>query len=127
MSGLSDLSQLLATMRPVLHDAPYGYALAATCPSGAFACVAEDEGLTVVALHSVLASADIDPGPAWARISLTVHSDLAAVGLTAALSKALAAQGISANIVAGFHHDHIFLPWDRRHDALSALTELSNA
>ena len=62
----------------------------------------------------------------WARISLTVHSDLAAVGLTAAIAAALTSRGISANVVAGFYHDHVFVPWDRRGDAMAALRELSD-
>lgn len=125
MSAISDLSRLLATMEPVLHDSPYGYAVAAAPIKAAFAHVAEEEGLTVIATQAALQAAGVDPGPAWARISLSVHSDLAAVGLTAAIARALAEKGISANVVAGFHHDHIFLPWSRRYDALAALKALS--
>ena len=80
---------------------------------GDFAIVREAEGLTLIRP---------DPAGNWARISLGVHSSLDAVGLTAALSARLAEAGISANIVAGLHHDHIFVPWDRRHDALAALS-----
>ena len=83
-------------------------------------------GPTVIAPHAALQAAGVDPGAEWARISLTVHSDLAAVGLTAAFARALADKGISANVVAGFYHDHIFVPWLRRHDALNALQELSH-
>jgi len=124
MPAISELSRLLATMEPVLHDSPYGYAVAPAPIEGAFAMVAEEEGLTAIALQTVLQAAGVDPGPPWARISLTVHSDLAAVGLTAAFARALADAGISANVVAGYHHDHIFLPWARRHDALAALKAL---
>ena len=126
MPGVSDLSRLLATMEPALHDSPYGYAVVIAPVEGAFAHVAEEEGLTVIASHAVLLAAGIDPGPPWARISLSVHSDLAAVGLTAALATALADKGISANVVAGFHHDHIFLPWPHRYEALAALKALSH-
>lgn len=125
MPGISDLSRLLATMEPVLHDAPYGIVLTKAPLDGAFAQVAEEEGLTAIALQSTLQAAGADPGPPWARISLSVQSDLAAVGLTAAFARALADAGISANVVAGYHHDHIFLPWARRHDALAALKALS--
>ena len=61
-----------------------------------------------------------------ARISLSVHSALTAVGLTAAVATALAARRISANVVAGFHHDHILMPWDRRMAAMAALQTLSD-
>jgi uncharacterized protein len=84
----------------------------------AFALIREDEGLTAIRTH---------PEGEWARISLEVHSSLSAVGLTAALSKALAEADISANIVAGIRHDHLFVPWDRREDALGCLKALSQA
>ena len=124
----TDLTILLRTMQPDLHDTPYGFAVwpGGALPFAPFATVAEAEGLTVVAPLAVLAEAGLEVDP-WARISLTVHSDLAAVGLTAAFASALAREGISANVIAGVHHDHIFVQWDRRFDALAALRELSRA
>ena len=118
-----DLAILLARMEPDLHDEPYGFAVwEGAPPFRPFATVAEAEGLTVVAPLSVLGG-----GEAWARISLTVHSDLAAVGLTAAFATALAEVGISCNVIAGVHHDHLFVQWDRRTDALAALRALAHA
>jgi uncharacterized protein len=127
MAAEQDLQVLLRSMEPVLADAPYGFAVwpGGTLPFAPFATVAEDEGLTVVAPLAVMAAAGMASAP-WARISLTVHSDLAAVGLTAAFATALAGVGISANVIAGFHHDHIFVPWGRRADAMAALQDLSN-
>ena len=58
-------------------------------------------------------------------ISLTVHSSLEAVGLTAAFSRALADEGISCNVVAGYYHDHIFVPLNDTDRALRALKRLS--
>jgi uncharacterized protein len=81
---------------------------------GAFALIREAEGVTL-----------IRPGSGWARITLGVHSSLAAVGLTARVADALAAQRISANMVAAFHHDHVFVPWERRDEALAILRELA--
>lgn len=126
--GERDLARLLRGMEPVLHEAAYGFAL---WPGGAmpfvpFATVAEAEGLTVVARLDEMAQAGL-VSASWGRISLTIHSDLAAVGLTAAFSAALAAEGISCNVVAGLHHDHLFVPWERRGDALGALERLANA
>jgi len=106
-------------MRPNLDDQPYAFellALDAPLPIGVFALIHEPEGTTLIA-----PSAD----GAWARISLSVHSSLSAVGLTAAIASALADRNLPANIVAGYHHDHIFVPWDRRHEAMRALTLLS--
>jgi hypothetical protein len=54
-----------------------------------------------------------------------VHSALDAVGLTAAFAAALTDEGVSANVVAGFFHDHLFVPEDRRHDAMQTLQDLA--
>lgn len=126
--GERDLAVLLRSMEPVLQRGPHGFAVWAggTLPFTAFATVAEDEGLTVIADLAVMRAAGMISEP-WARISLTVHSDLAAVGLTAAFAAALAGVGISANVIAGVHHDHIFVPWDRRAEAMMALKALSDA
>ncbi len=122
----TDLAVLLRTMEPVLFPDPYGYAVCdGPLPFAAFATVAEDEGMTVVAPLAAIQAAGLVSDP-WARISLTVHSDLAAVGLTAAFAGALGRVGISCNVIAGVHHDHLFVQWDRRADAMSALKALSN-
>ncbi len=132
MHGENDLSELLRTMQPHLAAGQQGYGHLAPgqdLPPGlvAFATVAEAEGLTVVAAAADLARHGIPHVPGWARISLTVHSDLAAVGLTAAVAAALTAGGISANVVAGYFHDHFFVQWDRRYDAMAILARLSAA
>ena len=82
----------------------------------AFALIREDEGLTVIRPH---------PDGEWARISLKVHSSLSAVGLTVALSTALAKAGISANVVAALRHDHVFVPWNLRDEAIACLQSLA--
>jgi hypothetical protein len=117
--GLTDFGLLLAEMRPVLHDEPYGFEMLdpdAPLPAGVFALIHEEEGMTLIAPF---------PDGGWARISLTVHSSLSAVGLSAAVAGALADRGLPANIVAGYHHDHILVPWERRHEALQTLATLS--
>jgi hypothetical protein len=62
---------------------------------------------------------------AW--ITLTVHSDLQAVGLTAAVATALAQSGISCNVVAAAFHDHIFVPVESAKEALSVLQQLQKS
>ncbi|WP_294120117.1 ACT domain-containing protein [Sphingomonas sp.] len=114
MSGERDLTRLLAALEPQLYPERYSFTTTVdpTLEDGDFAIVREVEGLTVVRL---------DPSGEWARISLGVHSSLDAVGLTAALSARLADIGISANIVAAYYHDHIFVQWDRRDEAMACL------
>lgn len=116
MSGETDLARLLAGLAPALDEVEYVFETVREAPplGDAFALIREDEGVTI-----------IRPGPGWARIALNVHSSLAAVGLTAAVSQALTAEGIPANIVAAAYHDHLFVPWDRRADALAILHRLS--
>jgi len=86
----------------------------AVLPDDGFALIREVEGITLVR-----------PGEGWARITLDIHSSLDAVGLTARVSAALAERGISANIIAALNHDHVFVPWDRRDEALAALRGLA--
>ena len=132
MSGETDLDRLLSGLDPLLHDMPYGFALITPrdgLPAGLlpFALVWEDEGLTVISTLDALAHAGLAVESPWARITMTVHSALAAVGLTDAMAGALTEAGISANVVAGFHHDHVFVPWPRRDEAVAVLRALGQA
>jgi hypothetical protein len=132
MPGETDLAVLLRSMKPVLHDEPYGYAVASGQPDPmvvehAFAVIREAEGTTFVATQSQLKNAGLNTPDVWARISLDIHSSLSAVGLTAAFATKLGSKNISANVIAGYYQDHIFVQWDRRHDALRALQEFSQS
>lgn len=129
MTGETDLGRLLKGMAPELRGLDWGYATAATLPPAVtpFATVQEDEGLTLIAPMAQLAAAGLAAQGPLARITLTIHSALEAVGLTAAVSAALAAEGISANMIAGFHHDHIFLPAHDADRAMAALRRLTDA
>ena len=114
---VSDLAGMLAGMAPVLDARRWDFAvIAGDPPAEAFALIREDEGLT-----AIIAVTD----GAFARITLMVHSALEGVGLTAAVSGVLAGAGIACNIVAGYHHDHLFVPWQRREEALALLQRLS--
>ena len=122
-SGETDLQTLLATMRPALRQGAYEFVTKEDPSSDDFATavvvVREDEGVTLVRLT---VESNLD---AMAWITLTVHSSLQAVGLTAAVSTALAGRGIACNVVAGFHHDHLFVPWMLRTEAFEALLALT--
>ena len=122
---VSDLAGMLAGMAPQLDPQPCRFDLldeARPTPDlmKAFALIREEQGVTAIMPQEREGIAgDL------ARITLMVHSALDGVGLTAAVSTALAEQGIACNVVAGFHHDHLFVPWDRRNEALATLRTLA--
>ena len=128
MSGETDLQKLLLHMEPVQQAGSYVYAsipsLEQINPSDIIMTFREAEGITLI-LDKALADQrglPYDFVAAW--ITLTVHSALEAVGLTAAFSRALADAGISCNVVAGFYHDHIFVPEADADRAMAVLRSL---
>ncbi len=104
--------------------APHGADLSALSP---VATVVESEGLTLVLpeAQAVRAGFAVLFRAAW--ITLTVHSDLQAVGLTAAFATALGQNGISCNVIAGAYHDHTFVPVEQAQLALAALRGLQQS
>lgn len=86
-------------------------------PIGTRASCTEEEGLSLV----VPIEAAPDDAIPMRCITLKVHSSLEGVGLTAAVAGALADHGIAANMVAGFHHDHVYVPSDEAESAVDIL------
>jgi len=127
---IANLAVLLRSMEPVLHGGVYAYCVvpheANIAGLSPVATVSEAEGLTLVLPeeHAVNAGFSVLFRAAW--ITLTVHSDLQAVGLTAAFASALGQAGISCNVVAGAYHDHIFVPVEQAQQALAALQSLQH-
>lgn len=132
MSGERDLGRLLAGLAPALEPRPQVFAklagkLEPELVATAFAIVREREGVTVVLAADHAARFGLPTTPQWARITLSVHSALEAVGMMAAVAAVLAAAGIAVNPVAGWHHDHLLVPWDRRDEAIRLLVTLAAA
>ena len=128
MSGESDLDRMIATMRPVVRDGEFVFVSLAERPDvECLATVVEDEGVTCVVRRAVADEQGFAYDFVAGWITLEVHSALAGVGLTAAVSVALAGQGISCNVFAGYFHDHLLVPIDRRDIAVEVLRELSSA
>ena len=88
----------------------------------AIASFREAEGLSLILPVQAAAQAGFDTSLPMAQITLQVHSALDGVGLTAAVATALAEAGIPCNMVAGYHHDHAFVPEDRADEAVQILT-----
>ncbi|MCX2968502.1 ACT domain-containing protein [Streptomyces sp. TRM70308] len=128
MSGERDLSKLLTGMRPDLRPGPYVFStVPGPVPDGVrpVVTVAEDEALTVVVPRAEADAAGLSYDYVAGWITLRVHSALAAVGLTAAVATALADAGISCNVVAGYHHDHLFVPYEVASVAVAVLEDLA--
>ncbi|MER5350660.1 ACT domain-containing protein [Kitasatospora sp. NPDC002551] len=128
MAGERDLTTLLRDLRPLLNPGRYVYCTLPTkVPAGLrpVATVAEPEGVTVVVAQEEADALGLPYAYVAAWITLRVESALEAVGLTAAVATRLAEEGISCNMVAGYHHDHLFVGADDADRALRALEELS--
>ena len=130
MPPVTDLHKLLSTLSPFLEEGEYVFC---TAPDPValplhlepLATVREPEGLSLILSSEAALRTGLSFEGPFRLIRLRVQSSLEAVGLTAAVSQALAAEGISANMIAGYHHDYILVPAKRAGDALAALEELS--
>ncbi|GAA3276250.1 N-acetyltransferase [Paenarthrobacter aurescens] len=128
MSGEIDLKTLLESLHPVARDGEYVYALwphGRPLEGGIEAAVREAEGLTVVLRRDEADALGLSYDFVATWITLQVHSALEAVGLTAAVSAALTHAGISCNVLAGFHHDHLLVPSAEAGRALEVLRLLA--
>ncbi|MDL5158613.1 ACT domain-containing protein [Actinomycetospora termitidis] len=120
---MTELPALLADMSPRLREGRYVFSVlpdGGPVPADAVVTVTEDEGRTAVVPWPGPEGAEYDC--AW--ITLEVHSSLSAVGFLAVVCSALAEAGMSVNPVSGFHHDHLFVPWEDREAAMGVLRGL---
>lgn len=130
-SGETDLRRLLISLAPVLLKPDYVFCTVAHATHVDFrelkplASFREDEGLSLILEREVADRGGLSYASVFRAITLTVHSSLDAIGLTAAVAGKLAEHGISANVVAASYHDHIFVPRDKAEQALKLLAALS--
>lgn len=129
MAGIKDLDILLSSIDPILDERSFVFCtfpefhwddVHQLNPIGFFH---EKEGLTLIITQQEAIDKNIDYESVYKLISLNVHSSLDAVGLTAAFSAKLAEKNISANVVAAYYHDHIFVPEEKAEQALAAISE----
>jgi uncharacterized protein len=124
------LSTLLKTMRPKINPGVYVYAClesSQAIPAGALGVFREREGITVILEKSEAEALKLEFAFECAWITLEVNSALEAVGLTAAFSTVLGRAGISCNVIAAYHHDHLFVPIQDASRTLEVLEALSLA
>ncbi|MEF0939503.1 ACT domain-containing protein [Rhizobium sp. BR 362] len=131
MPGITDLKLLISSMKPNLVDGEFVFCSVPVSaltnyvhlnPIGMFQ---EKEGMTLILPIEAARRARLPAEPVMRMITLDVHSSLEAVGLTAAFATALGNEGISANVIAAYYHDHIFVPTADAARAMAALKALS--
>jgi hypothetical protein len=131
MTGETNLATLLATMSPVLMTGEFVFLSFPDAVYGDYAnlkpiaSVVEAEGLTLVVEKTRADLVGAQYQSSFSGITLEVHSSLDAIGLTAAFSAKLNEHGISANVIAGYFHDHIFVQSADAERAITALQQLS--
>ncbi len=129
MAGEKNLSKLLAAMQPTLNEGEYVFCttknVGQISVENVLLFFKEEEGITLILKREVAEELQLDYTFIASWISLTVHSALEAVGLTAAFSKALADENISCNVVAGYFHDHIFVDTKDAAKAMIVLNSFS--
>lgn len=129
MAGETSLNTLLRSMSPQLNDGEFVFCtlvsrdqLKGLDPLGSFR---EQEGLTVIVSRQQADELGLTYDYLAAWITLTVHSSLQAVGLTAAFAGALGKAGISCNVIAGYYHDHLFVGRADAERAMAVLRQLA--
>lgn len=129
MTGIKELQQLIHGMTPVLNKGEYVFVsvqdISQIEREKTICEFREKEGITVVLPKSYADELKLTYDFVASWITLEIHSSLEAVGLTAAFSAELAKNNISCNVVAGFYHDHIFVPVKDSEKAIRVLTQLS--
>ena len=132
MKGEKNLTKMLQQLNPKLEEAEYVFCSvpvdqALDLADRAAGWFNEQEGVTLILKKSAADIQNLDYGPIFRKITLTVHSSLTAVGLLAEVTGALARAQLSVNVVSAYYHDHIFLEKDAANQALKILKELSRS
>ena len=129
MSGETNITTLLKNMTPKLNAGDYVFctvnSLEGIDMTNVIGSFAEEEGVTIILKKEIADELQLPYSYVAAWITLTIHSSLEAVGLTAAFSNALAKKAISCNVIAAYYHDHIFVAQKDASTALKVLQELS--
>lgn len=126
-----DTAAMIAGMHPVLDEDVYHFCSVSGSPDEAVAVALavfrEDEGLSLILSEREARRLDLSTTMPMRRIRLSVFSALDGVGLTAAVAGVLAREGIPCNMVAAYHHDHVFVPAPLAGRALALLQDLAGS
>ncbi|KAK9320032.1 ACT domain-containing protein [Lipomyces orientalis] len=85
----------------------------------------ESEGTTIITTKALAEAHGYDDYVfTCKKITISVHSSLEAVGMTAAIASEFANHGIASNVVSAYFHDHIFVPLGTEDKALQVLKDM---
>jgi len=130
MTGVRDLHDLCRRLTPTMVEGVFVYCSFSDfrLPRGLepICTFREDEGLTAIVNKTQAKAFGVSYQFPCRLITLAVHSSLDAVGFLACIADRLAREGIACNAVAGFHHDHLFVPHSRAEEALHVLHSLAS-
>ncbi len=125
----TDLGSLLAGLSPRRRPGQYVFVVAdeakPVADHAVLASVLEPEGLSLVLSRQDAERAGLPYDFVAGWITLQVRSELKAIGLTAAVAAALGDARISCNVIAGYHHDHLLVPYALVGEAMDILHQLS--
>ncbi len=130
MNGERNLSELIKSMHPMLMEGVFVFSTVRVDvrermrvrPLCEFH---EAEGVTLILPKHEAEENELEYEFACRMITLSVHSNLAAVGFLAAITQRLAAHEIPVNVVSAFYHDHLFVPEARAEEAIKILSEIT--
>lgn len=126
MVGINNLNELLKSMNPELSEDKFVFCTTKKdldlkiIPKMIFH---EKEGATFIIRKEEADKYNLKYDGIWSLITLTVHSDLNAIGFLAKITEKLAKHGISVNPVSAYYHDHLFVPFDKSKEAIKVLEE----
>ncbi|MFH6961909.1 ACT domain-containing protein [Flavobacterium plurextorum] len=129
MSGEKDLQKLLKNMKPEHNLGDYVFCKIEEVENINLNEIEmlfkEKEAFTLILKKENAEKLNLEYSVVMSWITLSVHSSLEAIGLTAAFSNALSEHEISCNVVAAYYHDHIFIDKKDTARAMEILSSFS--
>jgi uncharacterized protein len=130
MVGQTNLLRVLKSLTVLCDNVEYGFATIkdkpATIDNQILGTFREAEGITIIATKEYLKRNKIEYQGPYAKLTIKAHTSLDLVGLTAVLATKLAEEKISANVVAAYFHDHIFVQFELCQKSIEILDNLRN-
>lgn len=132
MTGETDLSTLLKSMKPEVQEGEFVFC--SLDPRSfreltieALCTFREREGVTLILSKKIADKLSLEYSYVSRMITLTIHSGLKAVGFLVKITGKLAENGISVNSVSAYYHDHLFVAPEDVERTMGLLRKLSQS